>query len=83
MCFFKKLHLTSLSFKSASRTISSNVQDGFPCQDYIQEYHLGNQKQKQVQISSFYQSLEYAGACANPNGHLLNSHLPKEEMKHI
>ena len=24
---------------------------------------------------------KYAGACANPNGHLLNSHLPNEETK--
>ena len=27
-------------------TISSYVLDGFPYQDYIWEYHLGNQKQK-------------------------------------
>ena len=31
--------------------------------------------------TSFTNLWKYAGACANPNGHLLNSHLPNEETK--
>ena len=31
--------------------------------------------------TSFTNVWKYAGACANPNGHLLNSHFPNEETK--
>ena len=31
--------------------------------------------------TSFTNLWKYAGACANPNGHLLNSYLPDEEIK--
>ena len=31
--------------------------------------------------TSFTNLWKYAGACAHPNGHLLNSHLPNEETK--
>ena len=31
--------------------------------------------------TSFTNLWKYAGAWANPNGHLLNSHFPKEETK--
>ena len=33
-----------ISFSQSYETIFSNVQDGFPFQNYIQEYHLRNQK---------------------------------------
>ena len=35
-----------ISFSQFYEQFSSNVLDGFPYQDYIQEYHLGTQKQK-------------------------------------
>ena len=31
--------------------------------------------------TSFINLWKYVGACANPSGHLLNSHLPNEETK--
>ena len=33
--------------------------------------------------TSFTSLWKYAGACANPNGHLLISHLPNEETKAV
>ena len=75
ICFFKKLHLISLSFKSASLSFLNRL---LRCSRWVSISRLNTRmssKYPKAKVSpdktSFTNLWKYAGACANPNGHLL------------
>ena len=85
ICFFKKLHLASLSFNSASLNFMNRL---LRCSRWVSISGLDarmSSKYPKAKVSPdktlFTNLWKYTGAYANSNGHLLNSHLPNEETK--
>ena len=87
ICLFRKLHLTSLSFKSAPVSLSNRSHKCFRCEVISGLKSKMSSKQPKAKVkperTSFTNFWKWAGACANPKGHLLNSHLPYEETKAV
>ena len=87
ICLFKKLHLTSLSFKSAAHSLSNRSLKCSKCDSISELKTKISSKYPKVKVrpdkTSFTSLWKYAGVCANPNGQLLNSYLPYEETKAV